>query len=494
MKKIYNLKKVLLVVAALFTSNMMFAQQTETQATAQGADKNIDAVGISYTLPGTYIAGKGSSQVGTMTSKGLKLRTKQEGGKIVFNVNKSYTIVKLVIDAVGNYAADDASLPYVKVTDVKVDDVSVTFEGGEFPQKGSDTSGLLTIENIKATKQIEIFLDNTNASAGTQINACYEVTYEEAEASEPTITLSPDTINIVPGVSYALDVKIIPSSFADATFWFINDIEQGYSDWEEGKDITDGIISVTQEGVVTALAPGTSELKLTWLEQPGFNADTTVVFVNDFKAAEHQVVKAYDFTAMGDVELAIAGESFQIWNDGNNQCNGVQFCTNEGLEELAFQAVIAGDNKKGYKIVDGEGLYLTGAGRCGAVGGLKTGQYVEFVYTGTIFATKDYTMELKLGPDAGVTKKVINEEVGHKIYQVQDKDGETENLMIGFEISTGNYIKSITVYGEAADPTAIKTVEPKTEKDGAIYNLMGVKVAGNTKGLFIKNGQKYIVK
>ena len=494
MKKIYNLKKVLLVVAALFTSNMMFAQQTETQATATGADKNTDAVGISYTLPGTYIAGKGSSQAGTMTSKGLKLRTKQEGGKIVFNVNKSYTIVKLVIDAVGNYVADDASLPYVKVTDVKVDDVSVTFEGGEFPQKGSETSGLLTIENIKATKQIEIFLDNTNASAGTQINACYEVTYEEAEASEPTITLSPDTINIVPGVSYALDVKIIPSSFADATFWFINDIEQGYSDWEEGKDVSDGIISVTQEGVVTALAPGTSELKLTWLEQPGFNADTTVVFVNDFKAAEHQVIKAYDFTAMGDVELAIAGESFQIWNDGNNQCNGVQFCTNEGLEELAFQAVIAGDNKKGYKIVDGEGLYLTGAGRCGAVGGLKTGQYVEFVYTGTIFATKDYTMELKLGPDAGATKKVINEEVGHKIYQVQDKDGETENLMIGFEISTGNYIKSIIVYGEAADPTAIKTVEPKAEKDGAIYNLMGVKVAGNAKGLFIKNGQKYIVK
>ena len=97
MKKIYKMKKVLLVLMALFTSNMMFAQQTETEATAKGADKNIDAVGISYTLPGTYIAGKGSSMAGTMTSKGLKLRTKQEGGKIVFNVNDKYTIVKLVL-------------------------------------------------------------------------------------------------------------------------------------------------------------------------------------------------------------------------------------------------------------------------------------------------------------------------------------------------------------------------------------------------------------
>lgn len=495
MKKVYNLKKVLLVLMALFTSNMMFAQLTETEATAKGADKNTDAVGISYTLPGTYIAGKGSSMAGTMTSKGLKLRTKQEGGKIVFNVNKSYTVVKLVLDALGNYVADNAELPYVKVTDVKVDDVSVPFEGGEFPQKGSSESGILTIDNIKAANQIEIFLDNSNASAGTQINACYEVTYEEAEASEPTITLSPDTINIIPGVTYALDVNIIPSTFADATFWYINDLEQGYNDWQEGIDHTDGIISVTQAGVVTALAPGTSELKLTWFEQPGLNQDTTIVIVNDFKAAEHQVVRTYDFTTMGDVELAIAGESFQIWNDGNSQCNGVQFCTNEGLEELAFQAVINSSSAKGYKIVDGEGLYLTGAGRCGAVGGLKTGQYVEFVYTGSLFATKDYTMDLKLGPDAGTAKKVINEEVGHKIYQVQEKNDETENLMIGFEISTGKYIKSITIYGEEADPTAIQTVEPKqAEKDGAVYNLMGIKVAGNAKGMFIKNGQKYIVK
>ena len=495
MKKIYKMKKVLLVLMALFTSNMMFAQQTETEATAKGADKNVDAVGISYTLPGTYIAGKGSSMAGTMTSKGLKLRTKQEGGKIVFNVNDKYTIVKLVLDALGNYVADNADLPYVKVTDVLVDNISVPFEGGEFPQKGSSESGILKIENIKAEQQIEIILDNSNASAGTQINACYEVTYEEAEASEPTIKLSPDTINIVPGVNYALDVSIIPSTFADATFWYINDLEQGYNDWQEGIDHTDGIISVTQAGVVTALAPGTSELKLTWLDQPGLNQDTTVVIVNDFKIAEHKVIKAYDFTAMGDVELAIAGESFQIWNDGNSQCNGVQFCTNEGLEELAFQAVINSSNAKGYKIVDGEGLYLTGAGRCGAVGGLKTGQYVEFIYTGSLFATKDYTMDLKLGPDAGTAKKVINEEIGHKIYQVQDKNGETENLMIGFEISTGKYIKYITIYDETADPTAIQTVEPKqAEKDGAVYNLMGIKVAGNAKGMFIKNGQKYIVK
>lgn len=495
MKKIYNLKKVLLVVAALFTSNMMFAQQTETFEQSSGATKDAAITGTSYTIAGTYNAGGGSTQAGTMASKGFKMRTGSDGNRCVFSVNKPYVITKLELEGICNYTAKDTELPCIVVTKVEVDGVEIaTWTGGNFPQKGSGATDSLSITNINAKESIAIYFDNSNAS-GNQVNTTYIVTYDEPDVAEPTITLSPDTVNLIPGVQYALDVKIVPTTFADATFWYINDLEQGYSDWEEGKDVSDGIISVTQEGVVTALAPGTSELKLTWLEQPELNQDTTIVIVNDFKIAEHKVIKAYDFTAMGDVELAIAGESFQIWNDGNKQCNGVQFCTNEGLEELAFQAVINSSSTKGYKIVDGEGLYLTGAGRCGAVGGLKTGQYVEFVYTGSLFATKDYTMDLKLGPDAGTAKKVINEEVGHKIYQVQEKNDETENLMIGFEISTGKYIKSITIYGEEADPTAIQTVEPKqAEKDGAVYNLMGIKVAGNAKGMFIKNGQKYIVK
>ena len=62
--------------------------------------------------------------------------------------------------------------------------------------------------------------------------------------------------------------------------------------------------------------------------------------------------------------------------------------------------------------------------------------------------------------------------------------------MIGFEINSGDVIKSITVYEEAADPTAIQELETVSAKKSAtIYNLMGMKVAAGAKGLLIKNGR-----
>ena len=421
-----------------------YAHEIETQATATGADKNIDAVGVSYTLPGLYIAGKGSTQAGTMTSKGLKLRTKQNGGKIVFNVNKSYTITSLTIDAVGQYVADDSNIPYVKVTEVLVDGTSVDFEGGQFPEKGAGISGILTINNIRASQQVEIMFDNTNASAGTQVSACYEITYEEAEADKPTITLSPNTINLVPGASYQIQSSITPSYYRKDCSWYAGS-KEGFIN-NGGISPYNNIVGIDENGIIIAKSPGTIPVKCIWLGATSIEEDSVTVIVNDFYPSEHRVVKTWNFTAMGDVTLTIGGEVYQIWNDANNQCSGAQFCLNEGLEQLAFQAVIGESNKRGWQIVDGLGLYLTGDGRCAAVGKLKTGQYVEFVYTGSKFATKDYTMDLNLGPDAGAAKKAISEELNHAIYQVQNKNGATEDLIIGFEIGTGNYIKSITIY------------------------------------------------
>lgn len=492
MKKIYTFKKVLLVVAALFACNMTFAQLTETSEEQRGGDKNTDAVGTSYTLPGTYIAGKGSSQVSPMASKGLKLRTAQDGGRVVFNVNNSYKIVKLEMIAVGNYAADNADLPYVKVSNVTVDDSDVDFTGGEFPAKGAPEAATLTIENIKAEQSIAIYFDNSNASAGTQLNATWIITYEEAEASEPTITLTPDTLHLVPGVTYQILSRIVPGTFSEECVWYAGTIESFMDN--NGVSVPNDIVELGENGLITSIGAGEIPVKLTWIGNPGTVEDTTVVIVSNFYPVEHVKAQSYDFTAMGDVELAIAGETYQIWNDGNNQCNPVQFCTNEGLENLAFQAVINTGNAKGWKIVDGQGLYLTGAGRCAAVGGLKTGQFIEIIYTGTKFATRDYTMDTKLGPDAGAAKTSINDEVGHAVFQVKDKEGETEGLMVGFEINTGQYVTAINVYEEAADPAAISEVETATANGSAVYNLMGMKVTNNTKGLLIKDGKKFIVK
>ena len=52
----------------------------------------------------------------------------------------------------------------------------------------------------------------------------------------------------------------------------------------------------------------------------------------------------------------------------------------------------------------------------------------------------------------------------------------------GFNIITGD------------GTTKINTVEKVEEGDGEIYNLMGVRTSAPRKGLYIKNGKKYIVK
>ena len=258
--------------------------------------------------------------------------------------------------------------------------------------------------------------------------------------------------------------------------------------------------------MITAKGAGEIPVKLTWIGNPGVDEDTTLVIVSNFFPKEHKIARKYDFASMAtDTLETTTGDSYQIWNAANNQCNAVNiYPTREDLQGLVFQAVILKDTSvknwnKGWQIINNDakqGLLLAGAGRCAAVTGLKAGQFVEFIYTGSIFESKDYTMvDLKFGPDAGTAKTIIDEEVGRRIYQVKEKDGETENLMIGFEINSGDVIKSITVYEEAADPTAIQELETvSTKKSATIYNLMGMKVAAGTKGLLIQNGKKVVIK
>lgn len=502
MKKIYTIKKALLVVAALFTCSMAFADDlSETFQTSSGAGSSNSAItGISYTIAGTYNAGGGGAQAGTMTSKGFKMRTGSDGNRCVFTVNAPYVVTGIELEGIGNYAANDTEHPeqpaYV-VTKVEVDDVEIsTWEGGKFPGKGSDATDILKITSISAKSSIAIYFDNSNA-AGNQVNSTYTVYYQEPAASEPVITLTPDTVHLIPGATYRISSKIVPTTFNEECIWYAGTIE----DFMENGGVSpeNSIIELADSGKITAIGPGEIPVKLTWMGNPGVNEDTTVVIVTDFKAGEHKIAQHYDFTTMGDVELAISGESFKIWNAANNQCNPVQYCTNEGLENIAFQAVISEGNSKGWEIVDGKGLYLTGAGRCGAVGKLKTGQFIEFNYTGSIFASKDYsdpeTNNKSMGPDAGAAKTVINEEVGRAIYQVKDKDGETEDLVVGFEINRGDYVTSITVYEEEADPTAINEIEPKANfNEGATYNFMGIKVGADAKGLLIKDGKVFFAK
>ena len=45
-----------------------------------------------------------------------------------------------------------------------------------------------------------------------------------------------------------------------------------------------------------------------------------------------------------------------------------------------------------------------------------------------------------------------------------------------------------------ANTTGIETVKNAEQNSDAIFNLQGVRVSGAQKGIFIKNGKKYVVK
>ena len=461
--KRHLLKSMLVLIAALFSFSVAFAETgTETEKEQKNGNKNTTAEGQSYTIDGAYIAGTGSKQASPMTSKGLKFRTAVNGGTLEFTVREGYTITKLYMAAIGNYAADDAGLPYVKVTKVEVDGTEVDFDGGEFPDKNASEAAELTVDNISATQKIVLYFDNSNASAGTQLNASWSIDWSRPDATQPTITVTPETVALVPGATYQLNVHVDPNSFT--TQWVSND---------------ETVATVDENGLVTAVAAGTATISNQWTDDATV-ADAAVITVTDFDPSAFTLT-AYDFTAMGDVALTKGESAGKIWNAAQSSYteNEVFWCTNEGLENLAIQQYFEeAKTNTGWKIVDGEGLFLGGgAGRCAAIGGIKAGQIVEFIYTGNHFYTTS--------KDAGINKTAISEGVGRAIF-VAEEDG-----MIGFELDKGNYVKQINIYSSVVTMKTIGLVPGVWDVDNATFAAYAWNDKGNAWFPFVEVSGAY---
>ena len=457
-------KSFLVLLAALFSFSMAYAETgTETEADQKNGNKNTTAEGQSYTIDGAYIAGTGSSSASPMTSKGLKFRTGVNDGTLEFTVRENYTITKLYIAAVGNYVADDSTIPYVKVSKVEVDGAEVEFVGGEFPEKGASEAGELTIDNIAAKEKIVLYFDNSNASAGTQLNASWAIDWSRPDATQPTITVTPETVALVPGATYQLNAHVDPNSFT--TQWVSSN---------------EAVATVDESGLVTAVAAGTATISHQWADDASV-ASAAVITVADFNPLAFTLT-SYDFTAMGDVALSKGESAGNIWNEANSKANEVFWCTNEGLELLAIQQYFEeAKANTGWKIVDGEGLFLGGgAGRCAAIGGIKAGQIVEFIYTGNHFYTNS--------TDDGISKTAINEGVGRAIFMANE-DG-----MIGFELDKGNYVTQINIYSSSGMSITAKTialVPGPWAVDGAIFAAYAWNGEGSAWFPFIEVGGVY---
>ena len=443
----------------------------ETSETATGGgSSNAQVNGESYFIAGTYIAGAGSAKTGNMASKGFKLRTGTDGSRAVFTVNEPYTITSLVLEGASNYAKKDGAETNTKVVKVEVDGVEVPFTGGnDFQYRGENgaTSCNLTIANIKAKESIAIYFDNSG-STGSQLNVSYAITWQRPMATKPAIELTKKTLALVPGSTFKLEGKVDPAKYAEETTW-VSDNES--------------VATVAADGTVTAVAEGSANISLLWKQGEETVADTAVVTVNKFNSADFASVKTLDLASLDNVTLTIQSEAAgNIWNEGNNKPNPVYFVTNEGLTDIAVQAVESGN--KGWSIVANEGLKLaSGAGRCAAIGNLKKDEVVEIIYTGNHFYTG--SREDAVRKDDGALKTALNEAIGHAIYQMNE-DG-----MLGFELDKGSSISKICIYSTV--DTGINTLKAEIE-NGSVYNLNGQKVEKAQKGLYIINGKKVVIK
>ncbi|MBO4810951.1 MAG: Ig-like domain-containing protein [Prevotella sp.] len=466
MRVLYNMKSALLLMAAMLSFGTAMAETgTETEADQQNGNKNVTAEGISYYIDGGFIAGTGSAQKPPMTSKGLKFRTGTSGGTLTFTVRPNYTVTRLYMAGVGNYVRTDASIDrFIDVTKVEVDGVEVPFTGGHFPDKNSDVAAELFVENIAATETITLYFDNSNAE-GTQINASWAIDWSRPDASEPTITVSPAELSLIPGETYQLNVHVDPASFT--THW-VSELPE--------------LATVSETGLVTAIESGACTISNVWDDDESVYGSMQL-YVNHFNPTELAVVKEYNFAEMGDITLTLEEEACgAIWNEGNKKVNNVFFCTNEGLENIAVQAALSGG--KGWSIVAGEGLKLaSGAGRCAAIKA-NEGEIVEIFYTGNGFYTGSHVDPIR--PDDGAEKTAINQGIGHAIY------GMVEDGLLGFELDKGNSVSKIVVY--ANDITDGISEMAADAVQAPVYNLQGVRVVAPKNGLFIQNGRKFVVK
>jgi hypothetical protein len=351
------------------------------------------------------------------------------------------------------------------------DKVTITIPTGTVKFASDNVEGVAAGDAVESGKTYTIKATDGVAHLDIQMDKATLISRITIEAlgieTVPTIQMSKQKLALVPGATSTVTAVVTPAS--SVVTW---------------KSSNEQVATIAEDGTVTAVGAGTADITCTWKSE---TSDKTVegkctVTVADVDLSKMKVEKTYDFVAMDDTELTIQEEAAgAIWNAANSKNNNVFYCTNEGLEQIAVQAVVSGN--KGWSIVGGKGLELaSGAGRCAAVGGIKNGQIVEILYTGNNFYTSD--------SDDGVSKVALNEGVGRAIYLA------TEDGMLGFEIVKGNDIQKIIIY--EADPTLGINGAKAVVEDGVVYNLKGQKLGTSLKslkpGLYILNGKKVLVK
>ena len=427
--------KSLLLCAAAFTSFSAYAVEgveTEAGAVAANTAKDNDIVGTCYTIPATHNpSGSGNAQ-GTMPRKGLKLRTGNDGSRLVFSANAPYSITGLYFDAYANSSTGEMS-----ITKVEVDGVEIAFDAVIVPGKSAG-SAAITLDGFVASESIALYFQNTDVEQ-KQIYACYELTWVAPDPEIPTISGVQETLKLIPGATAQLKGTIdYPDAFT--AVWVSAD---------------ESIATVDADGVVTAVAPGTTTISYAWDQDQSVCASCELT-VADIDMTQYEAVATYDFTAMGNVTLTVEDVACgNVWNDSNSKANPIYRLTNEGLTQMAVQAVYS--SGKGWIIEDSLGLKQY-TNRCAAVMDLVQDQIVEVIYTGSGFYTKGglSSKGAVITAGDGAEKEALNEGAGRAIYKL------LEDGLFGFELAKDQVVKQINIYAPKDGGDEGIVVEPGT--------------------------------
>lgn len=320
---------------------------------------------------------------------------------------------------------------------------------------GSGNTNVLT-SNGTPTDEVLTVPAEANGATYFRIGRSGNTTFYVSKLIVTHQNPAPTATSITPG---SKTIKV--GSTAQLTGSFTGGIFSGT--WESDNT---SIATVSNTGLVTAVAIGVANIKYKWDDEANdgseaaYNATATITVLPGFTASDYDLYNVYDFTSMGNVAFTLNESSAgNIWNQANTRKMAVYYCTNEGLENLAVQQAYgedSGDSKtymRGWKIVSGSGLFEgNGAGRCAAIGGIKSGQIVEFYHTsGNNFYTKSDGSS-----DDGIEKTLLWAESGHHVFRA-DEDG-----MVGFELDKNNYVTSINIY------TTATTTPPSMTESGSV--------------------------
>lgn len=250
-----NIKWLTVAILLLF-SNGLFAT-TENHPSSATKDTQIN--GTSYSIAGTYIAGKGGAKAGSMQTEGIKFRLNRAVGNvsnaIEFAVKTGYTISQLDFCGHVNDNSKTSS-----ISQVLVDGQSISFSPVTLPAKTSSVS--FSFSGFSAAQSIVIVF----SGEGTQANLEYTVTYSNGSTPPATIpiesvALNKTTTSISVGAFETLTATVSPSNATNkAVTWSSNNT---------------AVATVDSNGKVTGVSVGTANITVTTTDG-GFTAQCAV--------------------------------------------------------------------------------------------------------------------------------------------------------------------------------------------------------------------------